>query len=211
MFEDEIRQLNEAKSEAMRVNNIAEVQHYQDCLNKLYSERIDQRNQMVNKMWAIDPNELTAGPGHVITTNTTGPLSGYGNVVKWTNYSDLADGSIKQAQEIDRVRNIKIYAHFAKLFCEKFPNWSVQPDPKDPFKKLDLVHKNNKYRITNGYPDNELIMHGAPSEFKDKATRFSLRHGIPPSIFETKAPTVSPQELYGWALGMDDVPDFIKE
>lgn len=208
-----IRQTELAYDTANREGRFPEAEHYQRELNELRNQRIGAINMMINPMlnWYDEKvlANLTPKPGQVVWTDTTAGS----NVVfqKYTSGIDISDETYKKAKELDVRRNIKIFAHFANLFCERYPNWELQPDATDPFHKVNILHKNGKYKIVNQYPMNELALHGAPSNAQDTTDKFSKRHGIPPSIFNITPPTVPTQYFYGWALGLEDVPDFVRE
>lgn len=104
--------------------------------------------------------------------------------------------TFKKEQELDRRRNLKLFIHFA-LLCEKYPNWSVTPDPNDPFKNITLFHSNGKYKIESCYPGNAVKLWGV--------------NKVQVEVFKTGPETTSRYTFFGWAIGMDDTPNWIKE
>lgn len=167
---------------------------------KLYKEMQD-RNLKMQNIWRDE-----SAKGASLGTNIT-----------WTNLGTTTDSqwSVKEEEkekELDKRRQVKIFATFAKMFVERFPNWELRPDSDDPFHKLAVAHKNGKYGIISGYPNNEVILKGVETENSMRVEKFSKKHGIPRSIFGTKDATVPFQVFYGWATGIeDDLPSWVRE
>lgn len=179
-----------------------------------YSKQLALKNAQMQQMNAY--KEWKAINNTVFKDNTgiaTASITGYGGVVRFsdTEWNAAIDPDYTSKQDADRNLNTKIFVHFAQLFCERYPNWDIHPDADDVFHKVRLVHKNTTYKIINKYPDNEVQLTGAPSEFLDKVQRFSQQHHIPPSVFKVDGERMPLQTFYGWALGIGDVPEFIKE
>ncbi len=192
---------------AMAYNNISDAAYYQEELNKLRNEEIDKINMYVNppmyilpKTYTIDPAQLTPSPGAMITWTT--------------NHLELVmdeDSAIKAQKELDQRRNLKLFIHFSKLFCERYPNWTLTPDPNNPFKGVALSHKNNKYKIESAYPDDAIKVIGIDTNQAREDLNFRRRRGIPNAIFRPAHETVPTYTFFGWAIGMDDTPEWVKE
>ena len=189
----------------MVMNDLELVQKAQDTLNQIRNQRIDHQQMQISNMWANN----TTGAGFMDLTVKPG------SIVKWQRYQtmtfspiEIDDETYKKEKEDAALRHVKIFLHIAKAFVERFPNWEIMPDPADPFKRVVIIHKNKQYKIEDSYPDGTVKLWGARSDSKIKAERFAKRHGIPPTVFKHTAPPTTPTEtFYGWALGMEDVPD----
>lgn len=120
-----------------------------------------------------------------------------------SNFSQLTfDDPVKiqEQQNIDRKRQLKLFIHFARLFCEKYPKWQVLPEADDPFNKVKLVRPDIGASITSLYPMHELAVYGGPDLWMGPLKE--LGQTLP--IVKIK-----PQEFFMWALG-EDTPEWVR-
>lgn len=94
-----------------------------------------------------------------------------------------------------KCRNLKIFLHFAKLFCELYPNWRLSPSVSDPFHTIEVANDKKGYRLIDRHPANEILIENVPPDFSDPLPQWRV---------------VNMQEFYGWALG-EDPPYWVKE
>ena len=127
-------------------------------------------------------------------------------VTKWETEDS---NSFNARRELDQKRNLKLFIHFAQLFSERYPGWTLTPDPKNPFKGVEL--SKGKYRIESAYPDNAVKLIGVERNQGREDAAFHRRRGILNGVFNTEPETVPTYTFFGWALGMDDTPEWIKE
>lgn len=143
---------------------------------------------------------LTANPNSVYPVTS---VVGYSDVFV---YGDLGYGVTSQERkEQDMDRNERMFAHFARMFVERFTGWELVPDAKDPFKRIQVFSKDGKYIITNNYPSNDLSITASTPE-----AQYHLNESMPQ--FSSMGINCIPTPyFYGWALGMEDIPKFLSE
>ncbi len=212
-IEELIKDAAKQYNQAMALNDLDTAEHYhkqvqylQDELDKQINQRIDNQNFLINPPMykitsSIDPATISG--------------AGAGSIISWTtNKSDLVfneDAEFKAQKELDQRRNLKLFIHFSKLFCERYPNWTLTPDSNNPFKGVELSHKNNKYKIESAYPDNAIKVIGIDTNQAREDLNFRRRRGIPNAIFRPAHEVVPTYTFFGWAIGMDDTPEWVKE
>jgi hypothetical protein len=102
--------------------------------------------------------------------------------------------------ELDKRRHAKIFIHFAKMFVERFPKWEIVLDETDPFHKARVMRKSDGVVIHNLYPANQVAVFGGPAAWTERLKE--LGQALPLAKICT-------QDCYGWALGTEDVPEWM--
>lgn len=158
---------------------------------KLVNQQVDSTNLMLNKSW------IGAASGSITAGSTLG------NIVKWNTVAKpmaIFKEPTQADKDTDKRRHLKLFVHFAKQFAERYPAWTVVPDPQDPLHSVHLVKKDIGAVIHNLYPSNEMAVYGGPASWTDP--RKELGQALP-------IVKVNTQEFWGWCLGMDDVPEWM--
>lgn len=189
--------LQDAKAQyhkALHVNDLQTASHYHQQMRQIQHE-IDNQNLMLNSMYQMKP-------GGVVFSDAT-------NFTMVGTPDD--EGRWKRERELETKRLSKVFIHHAKLFAERYPNWTVTPDPKNPFNNVVLEHKNGKYRIETGPHDNGLFAYNTETEPQRRTTSFIKKFGIPHNVFKISPIEVGRNEFYGWSVGMEDAPDWVRE
>lgn len=128
--------------------------------------------------------QLPASPNGVVFTNSPSTFT-VGN----QTFGNPQPIRIDTLQDI---RCRKLFTHFAGIFVEQFPNWELLPSREHPINEVVIRRKDGRYQIeTHG---NAIIVIGRDADAFNKVNQYGTFYNL---VF------------YGWALGVDDAPDFI--
>lgn len=147
---------------------------------------------------AIDPSSVYAQQAVTYTITTSTP----GTPFTYPKLKVVSDG-LEEKRLRDKSLQMKLFVHFAKLFIERYPKWTLVPEPDDPLHKVKLVNAERGIAISSCWPDNTVAIYGAPEEWRQKVANdlFEPRGNLPVTTMVT-------QDFYGWALDIN-TPEWV--
>jgi len=141
--------------------------------------------------------------GESVNINTTGP---YSNPQIYMNQPAFRydPPTVEPIEVTEKRRELhkKTWMYFAKLFVERYPEWDLLPDISQPLKTVIIRSKNRDLTIES--TDTGIKVLAATTNVSERVAKDLM------IVSPTTSYTLDNRhKFYGWALGFDDVPEFV--